>query len=1448
MLLEDLDSLLAAASSPVPAASTGTAAGAGGPSGRKQKAYGAKGKAERKDARRQARKMDREAAIKSSSSSKKKQQKQQEEVQAKGDIDEDDNDEDNNDNGDNAGKSGSSGRKAGRSRSSSASAGGGSSLLESLVSTRRTGANNSSPKPNRRQQPSTKSAKSRRKGAMEEDEEDDGPEEELGSEPESESEMEMELEMGQQKQQHRRIQTNKDDQEKASGSDDDDSEDGEQDEEDVDNMNEADTDQEEDEEYVEEEEESDDGDDGVMAAPQTRAAKKETAEVGSPPIQRTRTRPYVRGRNKRTIEDDDDEDEDDTVSSGDNESSNQKEEDEQIAGPKEEATSSDAPDDRNMEEKAMDGPVLDDDDDDDDDEQEQAQASLGGVLAVTTSTTDGRRTPTLTSPSHRRTASNGGTGGGSASRPSRGGSSGYGRLSHGAGDALALMQLPQYPEEQNVNNEGDEEADGGNAPESQVSLESFFSNKSENHLTDPDGDPTNRGLLTQGSDIIGDDHQSESMAAKKARRRGVDKHRVVESPYSINSRLSDAEVFQASTGSGGKGKVKRDSSLSKKEKKKGRRHYGSDDDYQSETDHSVQDSDTDGPNHKHRRRRRSSRQKQQRENSAWYAGNIETDDDEENEFVDEDDEYDAGDMNSGGEVEAASKSRRRRGGEGAKRRARSPSNPKPGTGRSNAATNETTSIGGESSDDEVGLESIHRKKTTPRSAGTKRKESSVDETPRADNRSLTQMGRDAKKKKRHQKSSASLESSSKHGTKAKSNDDGLDSLSFHSQSQMESNVTKLRAIPVSKRSKGRPTGGAKKKRSGAHDPTSESIPKTKTDNRSKASASKTTEDPFMDRDPSIEAEKEDPIDEFEESLGIGPVDSDDDNEFNSTTFVDDQLAPHSPERKDDEVLAGSEEVAEVDKAESSPSTEIMGQAGRRRRQRLEGGGLENGSPSFTSPSVLETGTKLHEPTIRWSAQVTGAHAKASSSMKKARSEEARSSYGRGLVNDDLARDHSESDDDDDDALQTQPEVELSNQHRSYSSSEGENDDDGDPDYQNSQPMDGGQQPRQKKRRIAARESKLGLASALMATAGNPSDPASAPGKGKCRAPSKRVLATITKKLRTLSSQASQNQKDITGQIRTQAELYSELQQMRSLVKSPSQFDSDLKSIESGTDTTISTFSTSLKFMLSMTMDSSAKIDADGRRKRLSALCTCLRFFVDVPDVADGNVATNIFNSFSRYGGDRPALPVVSEDMREVLSDPKILCQLLISVQCQDFVQKRSRPNQVEIKLRAQASYLSCACLSLINPERAVEQILSSPSSPTSSEPISIKNAVGNLHRLASSLDAMDSYSQVELLLLFLIRTRRVLLSYSREGTSDRRKKVALKTLKRLDESLASIYSRKFARLNMNPSSSLETKADDGQAFTSWARECTKHGDGNVRTFGCKAVCEYPTRFRGWFCL
>ena len=444
------------------------------------------------------------------------------------------------------------------------------------------------------------------------------------------------------------------------------------------------------------------------------------------------------------------------------------------------------------------------------------------------------------------------------------------------------------------------------------------------------------------------------------------------------------------------------------------------------------------------------------------------------------------------------------------------------------------------------------------------------------------------------------------------------------------------------------------------------------------------------------------------------------------------------------------------------------------------------------------------------------------------------------------------------ALKTQPEEGLSQWHHSPSglSSTGESDDDddddGDSDYQSSQPMNkSDHQPQQKKRRIAAtsrasaRASEAASGSTLITTAGDTSDfvsaaAASAPAEGKCRAPSKRVLATITKKLRALSSQNSQNQKDVTEDVKKQALLYSELYEMRSLMESPAHFDSILGSVEVGTNVTVSTFSSSLKFMLSTTMDSSAKINAEGRRNRLSALCTCLRFFVDVPDVADGNVATDVFNSFSRYGGGRPKFPIVSEDMREALSDPKIVSQLLISVQCQDSIQKRSRPNQVEIKLRAQASYLACACLSFVDPGRAIDQILSSPLS-SSSESTSIKNAIGNLHRMAKSLDTMDSYSQIEMSLLFLIRIRRILLAVSRDGSNEHRKKIALKTLKKLDESLPSVYRSKTSRLNMHPPSTLDTKGGDGLPFAVWARECSKQRNGHVRTFGCKAVCEYFNR-------
>ena len=1269
------------------------------------------------------------------------------------------------------------------------------------------------------------------------DGDDDGPE------VESESEAEPEMDLGRQKQQQQRIQTNGNDREANY----DDEEEEEEEDQGFGNIMDVDSDQDEDEEYVEEEEEDGDEEDGDndhhggVAAAQTQAAaekkKEKEAEVFSPPIQSTRTRPYVRGRIKRTIDDEDDDDDEDgdedesdadaRSSGGDDESFPNEEEnddDELIARQStakkvyqeanDETEGNDGQDIMTDadEKKEKDGQVLDEDD-----EVEQAQASLGGVLAVTSTSatgTAGRRThPMLPSPSRRRSHSRGG------------------------GDALALMQ---YAEEQTMENE---KADDGNVPESQGTLESFFSGKSDEHLTDPDGDLGNGGLLTQGFDITGD-NQSVSVAAKKAKRSsGMDKHRVVESPYSTNSRLSDAESFQTSTGIGGKKtkKAERDSSLSKK--KKGRRHNYSDDDYQSETDHNVQDSDTDEPAHKHRRR--SSRQKQQRGNSAWYAGDVETDDDEENEFIDEEEEVEgAGDANNGGEeVVAAFKSRRHRGGEGAKRRARS-STKSQRTGRSSAVSSETTSIGDES-DNQVDREGKPPEdSSTPKSTGKKRKGSSVEETPKADNRSLTQMGRDAKKEKR-QKSSTSSASSSKYGTNTKFSDDGQhDSLSFPSQSQTEGNASKQRSISISKKSKGGPPGGTKKKKGrGGQDSISRSIPRVKAGTLSKASASNTIEDPFMDKDPSLEAEKEDPIDEFEDSFGVGHVDSDDDNELNSTNFIDERWAPHSPE-ENDAVLDGSTGTTEVDKAElSSPSTEIMGEAGRRRRRRLQSGGPS----SFTSTSVLETGTKLHKPTIRWSPQVTGNHSKASSSKKKARSGEDRHSF----ADDDSDRTHSDSDDDDMNALKTQPEEGLSQRHlsesglSSASESGGDDDDDGDSDYQSSQPANkSDQQPRQKKRRIAARASEAASGSTLMTTAGDTSDLASAapaaPAEGKCRAPSKRVLAAITKKLRALSSQNSQNQKDVTEELKKLALLYSELHQMRSLMESPANFDSILGSVEVGTNVTIGTFSSSLKFMLSTTIDSSAKIDAEGRRKRLSVLCTCLRFFVDVPDVADGNVATDVFNSFSRYGGGRPKFPIVSEDMREALSDPKIVSQLLISVQCQDSIQKRSRPNQVEIKLRAQASYLSCACLSLVDPGQAIDQILSSPSS-SSSESTSIKNAIGNLHRLATSLDTMDSYSQVEMSLLFLIRIRRILLAVSREGTNERRKKIALKTLKKLDESLPSVYRNKISRLNMHPPSTLDMKGGVGLPFTAWARECSKQGNGHVRTFGCKAVCEYFNR-------
>jgi len=982
-------------------------------------------------------------------------------------------------------------------------------------------------------------------------------------------------------------------------------------------------------------------------------------------------------------------------------------------------------------------------------------------------------------------------------------------------------------EDDEENEEGDdkqEEAEG-NARDTtsssigQATQDSFFSGRSENNLTDPDGGSANdHGLLTQGSDITGEHrHPHTASAAKKTKRTGS-KQRVVESPYSTNSRLSDAESFQASTGSTGKKKEKETAST---KKKKGR-HYDSADDYEAEIERHDQEggdigSDTGGQDHK--RRRRSSRQKQQQEDSPWYTRGAETDDDEENEFVDDD-----GDDVGGEEPMATAKSRRRRGGEGTKRRVGS-STKQLGMAKSN---DDATSS--DESNDEFGGERNGPKDSTPKSAGKKRKETSVDETPKAGNRSLTQLGRDAKKKKKREKSASSASSSKTLNANAEA--DYYDSLSFHSQSQPEVNVMKQ----PTKRSK-----GAKNKNMGNRAPTSSGGTKT----------SDTIDDPFMDRDPSIDAERQDPIDEFEKIQGIGVMDSDDNDDPRSASGMG-----HG------KVLANSAGIAsESGNAESSPPIDKIGEAGRKRRQRLEKG---DGAP-FSSPSVLETNLKMYEPTVKWSAQVVqdaigssrddedddvnvdadADDAKAPSGEKKGRSRKARASEGglddsvlasHGQYHHPVQQDNEDSDvgefgeDSGDDLVEfrTQPKEHLGGHRRGASASSFESDgddDDGDSEYQL---MDKSvQQPRQKKRRTVG---KSDAASTLMTIAPNTSDTASN-GRGKYRTPSKRVLATITTKLRNLSRQTSQEQKDITEALKKQAELFKELQHMRSSLQSPDHFNSILKSIETETETTVSTLYSSLKFILSASATMESSVGAEGRRKRFSALCTCLRFFVDVPD---RNLATDIFNSFSRCGSGREGSLVVSEDMRQVLSNPKILPLLLIAVQCQESIQKRSRPNEVELNLRSQASYLSCACLSLVDPSLAVEQILSS--SPAHSSPsTSISSAVGDLHKLAASSSTMDSYPKVELLLLFLVRVRKILLAVSLDGAKDSRQKIANATLKNLDKSFASAYRKKMSRLNMHAPSNSDMGESDGLSFCSWARECTKQGNEYVRTFGCKAV-------------
>lgn len=1293
-------------------------AAAGGTSGRKQKAYGARGKAERKDARRQARKRDQQQHQQAAVAIKnKKQQQQQEEVEEKQDTPKD-----------------SVGKKAGRSKSSGGRTT--TSTLEALATSSapaQAAAAAASPKrSSSHRQPSTKSAKSRGR-AIEEDEVEEVEEEtmddahsnwteEFESDSEESDSEESDMETDQQKQ---RIQP------AAKGDDCDAGINNTGSCNDGDNINDDDG---------EEVDRSTDGD------------------VGSPPILRTRTKPYARGRNKRTIEEESDED--------DNESSDEGEEVQ--ADSADGRSNDDHGDDPIMsEENETDGSVVLHRDDDDDREQEEdqshAQATLGGILAAApTPAASTRGAPVLTSP-HRRAAT--ATGVASACRPRS--SSRGSRHSHDAGGALALMQVQRYPEQEMANEDGekkdeDKEEVGGDA-RGRASQDSFFSSKSD-EITDPNGGSANDELLTQGSDIT-DDHNSQT------KRPGTSKQRVVESPYSTNSRLSDAETFQASTGSSnGKKKKKETASM----KKKRVRHYNSDDDYEAEEiERSDQRGDKSGSgagdqDRTNKRRRRSSRQKQ-RENSAWYNRGAETDDDEENEFTDDADD-DGDNVNDG-----------------------------------------TTSI--DESDDELGGGRNGPKDSPPKLVGKKRRETSV--TPKADNRSLTQLGRNAKMKKKREKSSSSASSSM--NLHANANADNEDSLSFYSQSLPEVHVAKQPIVIVSKRSRG---ASDTKKKKVNREPTTSGCTKT----------SDTVDDPFMDGDPSVDAEKQDPIDEFDESQGIG--------------FSDDNDPPSASGMENAKVLADNAAIAA-----KSPPADKLGEAGRKSHQRLG-----NGAP-FSSPSVLETKLKVHEPTIKWAdgldrdadADADADDTKASSVEMKGRSARRARASDSGLVDSILAghgqhhspavhQEDEDSDvgDDDDvglDELITQPKEHRDGTSMSSSGSEGDNDDS---EYQDSQLVkkSGQQQPRQKRQRMVGKATEE--ASALMTTAANISDSTSPAGRGKHRTPTKRVLVTITTRLRSLSRKTSQEEKDITDALKEQADLYNELQEMRSSLQPPNQLSSLLKSTESETETTVSTFSSSLNSILSAaaTMDGK-KIGAEGRRKRLSALCSCLRFFVDVPDGT--STGTDIFNSFSRYGIDRKGPLVLSEDMREVLSKPKILSRLLIAVQCQESIQKRSRPNEVEKSLRSQASYLSCACLSLVDPSPAIEQIISSASS-RGSDSTSLSNAVGDLHKLAASLSTMDSYPKVELSLLFLVRVRKLLLASSLDGAEVHRQEVANATLKKLDKSFPSVYRKKISRLNMHALSKMGE--GDGLSFCSWARECTKQCNGHARTFGCKVVCKY----------
>ena len=1039
-----------------PDAAGGTTATTGSTSGRKPKAYGARGKAERKDARRQARRLDQHqrqqaaAAIKN----KKQQQGQEEEEKEKQDTQAED----------------SVGRKAGRSKSSSGRTT--TSTLEALASVPVQAAASPKRSSSGHRQPSTKSAKSRGR-TIEDDEEEEVEEEESmddarsnwTEEFESDSEQGSDMEMDQQQHQQR-IQP-------AAEGDDCDA--------DIHNTGE-DVDR------------STDGD------------------VGSPPIRRTRTKPYARGRNKRTIEEEDDDDDE----SDEEESS---EEGEGVRA--DDGNHGDAP---MSEENETDGSVVhhraDDDEDDREQEEDQshAQATLGGVLAAAAATPAASRrwAPVLTSP-HRRAAS--ATGGASAGRPRS--SSRGSRHSHDAGGALALMQVQRHPEEE-INEDGeddeDEEEVGGDARGR--ATQDSFSFKSEDNLTDPDGGSVNDGLLTQSPDIT-DDHHGQT------KRPLTSKQRVVESPYSTNSRLSDAETFQASTGSSKVKKKKKETASAKKKKV---RHYDSDDDYEAEDiERSDQGGDKSGSgaggqDRTNRRRRRSSRRKQQQENSAWYTRGEETDDDEENEFTDDADDDDGDNVNDG-----------------------------------------TTSS--DESDDELGGGRNGPKDSPPKSAGRKRKETSV--TPKADNRSLTQLGRDAKMKKKPKKSSSSASASMNLYRYTNAKADNEDSLSFYSQSLPEVHVAKQPIVSVSKRSRG--ASGTKKKKVNRVPTTSG---RTKT--------SDTVDDPFMDGDPSADAEKQDPIDEFDESQGIG--------------FLDDNDPPSASGMENANVLADNPAIAA-----KSPPTDKLGEAGRKRRQRLKNSA---GAP-FSSPSVLETKTKLHKPTIKWDtgldrdADADADDTKASSVEKKGRStRRARASDG-GLGDSVLAGHgqhhspavHQEDEDSDvgeDDhvglgGLITQPK-EHRGGHRngttmSSSGSEGGNDDS---EYQDSQQAEksGQQQPRQKRRRMAGKATEE--ASTLMTTAGNISDSASPAGRGKHRTPTKRVLATITNRLRSLSRKTSQEEKDITDALKKQADLYKELQEMRSSLQPPNELSLLLKSAESETETTVSTFSSSLNSILSAT--------------------------------------------------------------------------------------------------------------------------------------------------------------------------------------------------------------------------------------------------------------------------